>query len=101
MKINFDKAITDLNGNPLKEGDEEITLKGVCVSALMAAFPDEKLPGTDKLKRFRLADAIYSANGPLEVSSEDISLLKKLVGDGWGVLIVGRALPLLETPAQD
>lgn len=100
MKIDFSQTFTDLDGTPIQADAQSLTLGMVAVQALMAQFPDEKeLDGAEKLRRYKLALAIHGACAPLDVVVEDIASLKKLIGKAYGVLVVGQALPMLETAA--
>ncbi len=105
MLIDFQRVICDLKGEPLKikknEGDigESLKLLQVCQESLMTTFPDEQgLGGTEKVKRFGLALKIDSQL-PVNLESEEIAEIKKLVGKAYGPLVVGRAWELLEAKA--
>ena len=97
MRIDFSKELTDLEGNPIKETIDEnskaITLRKVCVNALMAN--EDKIEGTEKLKRYQLATKIQK--GTMEVSAEDITLIKSLVGKFYGTVIVGQVYEIFES----
>jgi hypothetical protein len=105
MKIDFAQELKQLDGQILKAvpgpdnkgGQEAVTLKTVCTNALMATYEDERnLSGEEKLKRFDLASAIYAATEPLELVSEMVVLIKKLLAKAYGPLIVGQAWKMLE-----
>jgi len=82
---------------PQVPGTEDMTLKEVCLAALQANFDDEKqLSATEKVARYSLATDIFKAKGSIELASEEITLLKKLIGKGFTVLIVGQAYELLD-----
>lgn len=102
MLRNFDQTMKDLEGKPIKdENEKEITLKSIAVGALMASYPDEQnLSGEEKFKRYNLAVKI-NKGGEIEVSAEDISDLKKLIGKGFSVLAVGSAYKLLEANSKE
>ncbi len=74
---------------------EEITLRDVCLQALLNADRDAKA-GPEKNKRFLLSLAIAEANKEYGLTAEDISLLKRLIGQIYTPLVVGRAYQLLE-----
>lgn len=96
MKIDFDAVLLDLKGEIMKDGDAPVSLKTVAVNALFAPFPDEReIDGTEKAKRFNLGLRI-DVGGEVEVSAEEVSLVKKLIGKAYPVLIVGRAYQLIE-----
>ena len=77
--------------------DKNITLKSVCVDALLDEYNDEpKLSGMDKQKRGKLADRIYAAKNEIDLTPKEISLLQDLIGKKNKTLIVTRAYELLD-----
>ncbi|MHB8071516.1 MAG: hypothetical protein ACYDHF_06155 [Candidatus Cryosericum sp.] len=106
MNVDFSQELKQLDGKPLQDktasgkggpGFENVTLATVSLNALMAAYEDERgLSGEEKVKRFDLATAIYAATAPIDLPSELIALIKKLVAKGYGPLIVGQAWKMLE-----
>lgn len=108
MKINFNTPLKDLEGEVLKrettEGNKiiktknDFRLRDVCVNALLANIDNEsenKIDGTEKMKRYLLATKIQKAN-KLDLKAEEITKLKELIGKVYGTLIVGEAFTLLE-----
>lgn len=103
MKIKPYIEIEDMDGQPMPGGTEKdskmFTLKTACINGLYAQFEDEKnLSGEEKIKRYNLAEKIYSAKDKDEVDlkAEEITLLKKLIAKAYGALIVGRCWELLD-----
>jgi hypothetical protein len=98
MKVDFSQQIKGLDGVALKgEDGKELTLATVCTNAVLANFQDEaNLSGEEKVKRYDLALAIYSSTEPLDLKSEDVALIKKLVAKMFGALVVGQAFRMLE-----
>jgi len=97
MKIDFNKKFTNFNGEILKDSQsqKELSLKDVCVEALMVVDQKEEIGGEEKVKRYNLALDIY--NGKKEnLSSEEIVLLKELIGRYFSTIVVGQALKMLE-----
>lgn len=103
MKIDFDSAITDLNKKEIKtpiDGKEGVlTLKTISVNALLAELPlnqrENPETGREKLKKFKLAEKINDG-GEVELTAEDISLIKEKIGKTYATLIVGKSYELLE-----
>jgi hypothetical protein len=103
MKINFDSEVLNLENKPLVETIDgkvvNYTLKKICVNALMANIPTpQNAPqetGMEKFKKFELSKKIYNG-GEVEVTAEDITLIKKQVGVCYGAIIVGPVYNLLE-----
>jgi len=77
-------------------GRAEMTLKAAIVNALQAMFEDERaLDGEEKLKRWQLAMRVY-LGGDVDLSSEEIAKIKKLVGKLYGPSVVGPVWTALE-----
>lgn len=103
--IDFTAALLDMDGKPITEPEAgpdgqphivEATLGRVVCTALTAAFADEQnLSGEDKVKRFALGMKVRG-NAAATLTSDEITLLKKLVGKGFSPLIVGRCWELLD-----
>lgn len=98
MKLDLGKGLKDLEGMAIMAADEEpATLRGVIIGALMAMYKGEDdLPGEEKLKRWELALKIKNAEDPVDLKSEEIVLIKKLVGKAYGTIIVGNVWTALE-----
>ncbi len=98
MKIDTNQTLKALNGEVLKDNDGQgnavdATLKMAVVNALLA--PVQKETGLDKVKKYELATRIYK-NDEVELSSEDIVLIKKCVGDNFAPIVVGQIFNILE-----
>lgn len=99
MAIDFTTPITNLDGSQPVGTDGkpvDMRLSTICINALLATYPDEQsLPGTEKLRRYGLARAIQE-NQKIDLSAEDVALVKKLVEKQYGPLVVGQAWGLLD-----
>jgi len=79
------------------ETGENVTLKSVCVNALLGTYPEEKnITGVKKCERATLAQKIYLTKDKVNLVADDITLLKKLIAMQNGPLTVLRAFELLE-----
>ena len=77
-------------------GKQALTVKAAIVNALQAMFDDERaLDGEEKLKRWQLAMRVY-LGGDVDLSSEEIAKVKKLVGKLYGPSGVGPGWAALE-----
>ena len=97
MKVDFNAEIKTLDGEGIRDDKGTlVTLKSICVQALIAAFQDEQdLAGVEKLKRYELAREI-NHGGEIQMSAENVVLLKKLIAKGFNVLVVGQTYGMLE-----
>lgn len=99
MKIDFTKTINDLEDRPMKESEStELTLKTVACNALTAVFSDEQnLSGLEKSKRGLLAIRIFSNPSNVDLDSEEVTLVKSVIGKGYSSLVVARAWEIMES----
>jgi hypothetical protein len=96
MKIDFFKQLLDMDNKPIMETkDKPLLLDKVCVNALLQEVPNEQTTGEAKLLRFKLAKKIYGVS-EVEVTAEEIVLIKDRVGKQYLPLIVGQVYEILE-----
>lgn len=97
MRKDFTLQLVDLDGNPLKNGDKPSDLCFVALTALMATFDDERtLTGKEKADRYQLAMKINKRPKEVDITVEQLALVKQLIGKAFGPLVVGQAYELLE-----
>ncbi len=100
MKVDFSSIILDMEKNPVKEGDKDVTLGMVACQALLATYPNETdISGDEKVRRFRLAE-VAVAGGAQDVKIEDVTMLKKLIALAYAPLVVGRAYDIIDPPTS-
>jgi len=96
MKVNFSQPLKDLEGNTLNnEKGKGVFLNTVCANALIASPENNKVDGVEKVKRYELAKKIMGG-GDIDVSVEELALIKELLGTSYGVLVVGQAYKMLD-----
>lgn len=95
MVVDFTKQFVNLEGEPVNnEFGKPIMLKDVCQTALLGQYQQEQVDGAEKARRWLLAVNIKSV---VEVSVEEVALIKKLIGYAYGPLVVGQAYQMLES----
>lgn len=102
LAIDFNQELKQLNGHSFVDPDgkeTKTTLGQICEQALLAAYPDEKdLPGAEKFERWKLATKV---KGPdVNLSSEELTKLKMLIGKAFPPLVVGQAWKMLDPGAK-
>lgn len=104
MQINVMQILTDLDGkdihNPVRNGETieaiPVTLRYVFLEALLGMDQDEKgLSGADRYARYKLAEKIKEGDR-VEVSIEEIKMMKDVAGKKFTPLVVGRVWDILE-----
>lgn len=93
MPKNLDHVIVDLDGKPIAQDDsgkgKHADIRFVAVNALLASVPGDNPTGDEKAQRYALAIRI-NAGGEQEFTPEELALVKRLVGQVYGPLIVGQ-----------
>lgn len=92
--------ILDLDGKPVKDGESILTSGRVAIIALTSPYQDEQnLAGEEKVKRFAVALKIQGSIGSgqkLDLTVDELALIKKLVGKGMAPLVVGRVWEMID-----
>jgi len=90
-----------MSGEVMKDMDEkneavDATLKMAVVNALLAPQKEQE-SGVDKIKKYELAKMVFKAEGEVDVTAEDITLIKKAVEKAFpSPIIVGQVNEMLE-----
>ena len=107
MKIDVTQNLKQLDGSPLTQATARcpecgqttesriLILRRVVVDALMAQRQDQELSGGQKVRRYAIATQIHNEDAP-DLKVEDVALIKKLVGEVYGPLVVGQAWAMLD-----
>lgn len=94
--LDFSQKITDANDKVIVIDKEEMTLGRAVAQALFAVHPDDaKVSGEEKFSRGMLALKVRSG-GEVAVTAEEITLMKKVVAQSYGSLMVAKVWPLLD-----
>ena len=102
MLIDFSQVLKAVDGVTLNRKDVPLELRTIVCEALMASYREEEgLAGEEKHKRYKLSQKIYRETGPVNVTIEEISVIKKLVGLLYGPTIVGPSYDALEGIVDD
>lgn len=98
MLIKVDTPLRNMDGNVMKDNVDgeavDANLKMAMVNAILS--PVERESGMDKVKKYELAKKIHDATDEVELSVEDVSLIKERVGDVFPALITGQVWSMLE-----
>lgn len=109
MKVDFTPKLVSITGESLevmeKRGTKEklvqMTLGSACSEAMLGMGPDDaKETGKSKFERWEIASKIVKAEKSkkaIEMTVEDISQIKKRIGQMFGPLVVGPVYTVLET----
>ena len=93
MKVNLKTSLKAFDGADVTDATGPVLISTLCINALMK---EDTVAGAEKMKRFLLARRIYDAEGDLDITVEEASLIKDLVGSTFAPIVVGRVYELLE-----
>ena len=99
MKINFNQQLKILGRDePLLKPNstEPFCLKDAAIEALLAFTTEENQTGEEKAKRYVMATRVYANPEGPDFTLEELATIKKVIGKGYGPLIVGQAWEMLE-----
>lgn len=101
MKIDFSQPLLTLDGKPFeKEKGVTASLGDMCVTALLSENPQEPSSAEDKLKRWELSKILHNA-AEIEVTAEEIVLIKKLAGKAFAPPLMGAIYDLIEPKTSE
>jgi len=114
MRVDVTTQLKELDGTMMITGKRACVTCGqvvgnmepmtVCLAATRAlafAHRDEQdLPGDKKVERWHLALKLIDAGEP-DLSVEELTLIKKLVGKMYGPVVVGQVWAILDPPGKE
>lgn len=103
MNINVTVLLRSLDGSvPLlnSQTGKDMMLREVLVGALISESPSESPNGEEKYRRYHLARKIQKRT-MVELKSEEVVSLKRLVALIYPPLVVGQTFDLLEGTAPE
>ena len=94
MKYKLNIPLRELDGNVVVDPNKKIiTVASQCVLALCV---NEEIDGMEKMKRGELAEKIFKAKDELDLTIEEVALVKQLVGKYLSTVAVMQIWRLLE-----
>jgi hypothetical protein len=97
MKINFNQLILDEQDKPIKVADKpDLTLRDICINSLLSVQQEDK--EKEKFERFEIFQKIKKPDdeGFVELTTNEIVVIKKVVGIFQPPLLLGQAFNMLE-----
>jgi len=82
---------------------KDLTLREVITNSILSPPPQgqrDQMEGAEKARRYYLAIEIHTAINQIELSVDDIKLIKDEIGRVYPPLIVGQAYEILDPPKE-
>lgn len=96
MKYDLSQVFTDLDGTVILDKEKPFTLRAILALACINADPQKYADGDSKYRIYKLLLRIHAQASAVELSSEEVTLLKDLVGRIFAPYIVGLVYDVLE-----
>lgn len=98
MKYNFNKVVTHLaTGDILTdEKGNDLTYSTVIINSLLAQQANETLSGSQKFEYWKLAGRIKDAAEEVEITTDEIKIIKDKANLAYNTLVFGPLYKLLE-----
>lgn len=97
MNVSICYTLADFDGTPLQLNGSPVDLPGVMMDALVSEQSDEAVAGTEKLARWLLATRVAACTDTMEMTAEELALVKARIALFFPTQIAGQAWHLLET----
>ena len=99
MKIDLSAVLLSVDGKPIKKGpeeeDQDVTLGYALSFACLNADPRKHDNGEKKYRIWKILKQV-TGKGTVSLVTEDVVLLKELVGESLGISVVGAVYDILE-----
>lgn len=98
IEINFQTPIVDYDGQPVKDDTGKTTTLGrVAMISLGSRYQEDTNASTDEIyKRGQLAAKVYEAKAPVDLTVEEVALIKRFIAKSQSPLIVAKVFPMLD-----
>ena len=97
MLVKVDIPLKTMDGQVMKDSVDgkavDATVRAAIVNSVLA--PVQKESGIEKVKKFNLAQRVYDKD-EVELTAEEISLIKTCIGENFAPIVVGQVWNLLE-----
>jgi hypothetical protein len=96
MKVKVNQKLKLHDGvSPIKmEGNQDLTLGSVCINSILTPVQTDTVE--QKLEKYDIFKKLRDGKAEVELSVEEIALLKKSIGTVNPPLIVGQAFEMIE-----
>ncbi len=89
MKKDLSVIILDIHGKEIKDNDGPISLAKMVIYCLTVMPVDERSEGHEKFKRYQIAQKIVANEKECELTHEEVTKIKELVGKIQTPAVVG------------
>lgn len=94
MKVKINQVLKDVDGTPITMNNKPYTLGDVCIASLLTPLQED----TEKTKweKYEIFKKIKESKNEVELTIEEIALVKKCIGKFQPPLVMGQCWEMLE-----
>lgn len=96
MTKDLSVTVMTLDGEPVQQDSKPVSMGTMIKNALLMQSENQKLSGPDKFKHYELAKKIKDHEAKCELKSEEVTLIKQVVGEFYFPTVVGFIYTELE-----
>jgi len=99
MLVNLTTPLSKIDGTTFKKegSDKDVAdVRYIAVKTVLAEFPEEKLNGEQKFKRYELAQALTSAGDTIDLKVEDVAIIKAGAAKGYPIEVYGALINAID-----
>jgi len=98
MKIKLNETLKGIDGKQLLDDIEipgkKLTLKSKIITSLLTPQQEDK--EADKWSKYEIFKKVRDAKTEVELTAEEVTIVKKVIGKTQPVLILGQCFELIE-----
>jgi hypothetical protein len=95
MKVKINQELKDAEGNSIVNGKNlKLLLKDVCIASILSPIQGDEEKA--KLDKYEIYKKLRDAKQEVELTAEEITLLKKAIGKLQPQLIMGQCFEMIE-----
>lgn len=97
MKRNFNKPVLGFNGKPLTDSNKKPQTMGDLIALqLYSVGVNDSATPEKKLQAYRLLSRLTDAKGEIEITTEEGTLIKEVVGRAYAAGVYGQIYDYIE-----
>lgn len=101
MKLNPTEVLRDYRGNPIKMGENDMTLRDAITTAVNALDGQRPMTAEKLNKAFQISVKLHSAKDTVNLTVDDMAFIKERAALVYNALVFGRLSQLFEGGSEE
>ena len=95
MKVKINQILVSEDGKtPLVEKNKPLSLKQVCIASVLNPVKEDDF--NKKIEKYNIWKRLLASNDNVDLSSEEITILKQSIDKCFAQIVLGQAVEMLE-----